>query len=69
MEGKFVLLSGTASRSCSVQQLDLAIRFVQLFVTEVLKAGGGMVVLLGDEKRGHASDSKPRIFDWAVLRA
>ena len=69
MEGKFVLLSGTASRSCSVQQLDLAIRFVQLFVTEVLKAGGGMVVLLGDEKRGQASDSKPRIFDWTVLRA
>ena len=69
MEGKFVLLSGTASRSCSVQQLDLAIRFVQLFVAEVLKAGGGMVVLVGDEKRGPAPDDGPRVFDWTVLRA
>ena len=69
MEGKFVLLSGTASRTCSVQRLDLALSFVQLFVTEVLEAGGGMVVLAGDEKRDQVSDGKPRIFDWTVLRA
>ena len=69
MERKFVLLSGTASRSCSVQRLDLAIRFVQVFVVEVLKAGGGMVVLVGDEMRGQAPDGRPRIFDWTVLRA
>ena len=68
MEGKFVLLSGTASRSCSVQQLGLALSFVQVFVMEVLKAGGGMVVLVGDEKRGQAPDGRPRIFDWTVLR-
>lgn len=68
MEGKFVLLSGTASRSCSVQRLDLALGFVQLFVQEVLKAGGGMVVLVSDEKRGQAPDGRPRIFDWTVLR-
>ena len=69
MEEKFVLLSGTASRSCSAHQLDIAIRFVQLFVVEVLKVGGGMVVLVGDEKRGQAPDGRPRIFDWTVLRA
>ena len=69
MEGRFVLLTGTASRTCSVQRLDLAVRFVQLFVAEVLKAGGGMVILVGDEKLGQASDDRPRIFDWTVLRA
>ena len=69
VEGRFLLLSGTASRSCSELHLDIAIRFVQLFVNEVLKAGGGMVVLVGDEERGQTPDGRPRIFDWTVLRA
>ena len=68
MDGKFILLSGTASRSCSVQRLDLAIGFVQQFVTEVLKAGGGMVVLASGEQRDQASDGRPRVFDWTVIR-
>lgn len=68
MEGKFILLSGTASRSCSVHRLDLALGFVQSFVTEVLKAGGGMVVLASEEKRDQSPDGRPRIFDWTVLR-
>ncbi len=69
MKGKFVVLSGTASRACPAERLDLAIRFVQLFVAEVLKAGGGMVVLLGGENRTEDADGRPRIFDWIVLRA
>ena len=69
MKGKFVLVSGSAGRSCSEQQLDLAVRFVQLFVAEVLKAGGGLVVLTGDENRTKGADGKPRIFDWTILRA
>ena len=68
MEGKFILLSGTASRSCSEERLDLALSFVQSFVMEVLKVGGGMVVLASDEKRDEALDGRPRIFDWTVLR-
>ena len=69
MKGKFVLVSGSADRSCSAQQLDLAVHFVQLFVAEVLKAGGGLVVLTGDENRTKGADGKPRIFDWTILRA
>ena len=69
MKGKFVLLSGTASCACPARRLGLAIRFVQLFVAEVLKAGGGMVVLLGDENRTEDVDGRPRVFDWTVLRA
>ena len=69
MKGKFVLLSGTASRECPPQRLDVAIRFVQLFVAEVLKAGGGMVVLGNDESQTKDADGRPRVFDWTVLRA
>ena len=69
MKGKFVLLSGTASQECPPDRLDVAIRFVQLFVAEVLKAGGGMVVLGNDESQTKDPDGRPRVFDWTVLRA
>ena len=69
MKGKFVLFSGTASQECPPNRLDVAIRFVQLFVAEVLKAGGGMVVLDNDESQTKDPDGRPRVFDWTVLRA
>ena len=69
MKGKFVLLSGTASRECPPERLDVAIRFVQLLVAEVLKAGGGMVVLGNDETQTKDPDGRPRVFDWTILRA
>ena len=47
----------------------MATRFVQSFTVEVLKAGGGLVVLLGDESRTKGPDGRPRIFDWIILRA
>ena len=68
MNGKYVLLSGTASRDCPVPELDMATSFVQSFTAEVLKAGGGLVVLLGDETRTKGADGRPRIFDWTILR-
>ena len=69
MKGKFVLISGSASRECAPERLDVAIRFVQLLVTEVLKAGGGLVVLGNDESQTKGPDGRPRVFDWTVLRA
>ena len=69
MNGKYILVSGTASRDCPEQELDKASRFVQSFTAEVLKAGGGLVVLLGDENRTKGADGRPRIFDWIILRA
>ena len=69
MKGKYVLLSGTASRDCPAPELDLATSFVQSFTSEVLKAGGGLVILLGDESRTKGADGRPRIFDWTILRA
>ena len=47
----------------------MAVSFVQSFTAEVLKAGGGLVVLLGDENRAKGPDGRPRIFDWIILRA
>ena len=47
----------------------MATRFAQSFTAEVLKAGGGLVVLLGDENRTKGADGRPRIFDWTILRA
>ena len=68
MNGKYILLSGTASRDCPERELDMAVSFVQSFTAEVLKAGGGLVVLLGDENRTKGTDGRPRIFDWIILR-
>ena len=69
MKGKYVLLSGTASGDCPLPELAIATSFAQSFTEEVLKAGGGLVVLLGDENRTRGADGKPRLFDWIILRA
>ena len=68
MKGKFVLVSGTASRSCPPERLGRALDFVEQLATEILSAGGGLVVLLGDENQTKGTDGKPRIFDWVIMR-
>ncbi len=69
MQGKSVLVSGTASRSCSPDRLDRALGFVDGLTTAILSAGGGLVVLLGDEDQTLGIDGKPRIFDWVIMRS
>ena len=69
MEGKFVLVSGTAGRSCPPDRLDRALEFVDRLTTTILSAGGGLVLLLGDEDQTKGPDGKPRIFDWVILRS
>lgn len=68
MNGRFVLFSGSASSSCPGERLDQAIQFLGCLVPQVLQAGGGFVVLLGDEDRTKGDDGRPRIFDWEILR-
>ena len=69
MDGRFVLFSGSASASCPNDRLDQAVEFLGCFVPEVLQAGGGFVILLGDEDGTKDSDGRPRIFDWEILRS
>ena len=69
MNGKFILFSGSASRSCSGERLDAAVKFLDALVQQILQAGGGFMVLLGDEDRTKGDDGKPRAFDWTILRA
>ena len=68
MNGRFVLFSGTASSSCPGERLDQAVQFLGCFVPQVLQAGGGFVVLLGDEDRTRGDDGRPLVFDWEILR-
>lgn len=49
MKGKFILIYGSASRTCPVDKLDGAIELGQCFIAEVLIRGGGVVVLGADE--------------------
>ena len=69
MDGRFVLISGSASRSCPNDRLETAIRFVEKFTEEVLRQGGGVVVLTGDEESAKNERGTPLIFDWVALRA
>lgn len=68
MNGKFILLSGSASLSCPADKLDTAFQFVRTFTAEVLRRGGGLVVLAGDEASAKDEHGRPRIFDWLTLR-
>ena len=69
MKGNLLLISGSASRSCLPEQLARAIQFIELLTAQALRAGGGLVVLLGDENPTKGADGNPRTFDWTVMRA
>lgn len=69
MNGRFILFAGSASKDCSPEALDLAIRFAQSLTREILDGGGGVVVLAGDEAGTKDDRGVPHIFDWVVLRA
>ena len=68
MKGNFILIYGSASRYCPVDKLDRAIDLVKCFVAEVLRQGGGVVVLGTDESATIDSHGRPHIFDWIALR-
>ena len=68
MNDKFIMLSGSASLSCPADKLDIAFQFVRGFTGEVLKRGGGLVVLAGDEESTKNEHGVPHVFDWLVLR-
>lgn len=68
MNGKFILLSGSAGLSCPDDKLDMAFRFVRTFTGEVLRQGSSLVVLAGDEESTKDEHGRPRVFDWLALR-
>ncbi|MXZ91528.1 MAG: hypothetical protein F4W95_14445 [Chloroflexi bacterium] len=68
MNGKFIMLSGSAGLSCHADKLDIAFRFIRGFTGEVLRRGGGLVVLAGDEESTKDERGVPHVFDWLVLR-
>ena len=69
MDGNFVLIAGSASRTCPDDRLQAATRFVTRFTEEVLKRGGGIVVLAGAEESAKNAHGNPLIFDWVALRS
>jgi hypothetical protein len=68
MNGRFVLISGSAGQSCPVDKLDVASQFVKGFTAEVLKRGGAVVVLAGDEGSIGEGRGTPHVFDWLALQ-
>jgi nucleoside phosphorylase len=67
-KGKFVLLAGSASRSCPKEKLNFAHAFVRYLTCKVLELGGGFVLFASAEPTTDDSSSTPLIFDWVVLR-
>ena len=68
MRDKFILISGSASRSCPQDKLYSAIELVKVITQEVLARDGGIVVLAGAEESTKDEERVPRIFDWVALR-
>ena len=68
MRDKFILISGSASRSCPQNKLYSAIELIKVLTQEVLTRGGGIVVLAGTEESTKDEEGVPRIFDWVALR-
>lgn len=68
MDGRFILVSGSANRSCNADKLDIATQFVRRFTEEALRRGGSLVVLADEEDSTRDEKGAPHIFDWVVLR-
>ena len=68
MNGRFVLISGSAGQSCPAEKLDVASQFVRSFTGEVLRRGGGVVVLAGDKESLKDEHGAPGTFDWLALQ-
>ena len=68
MKDKFILISGSASESCPEAKLDRAIEFVERLVGEILRRGGGLVILASDDSATLDSRGIPRVFAWVALR-
>jgi len=67
MEGKFILIPGSASPSCPVGKPDRAIDVAQTCEAEVLLLVGGLVVLGSDEPAIMGPHGGPGIFHRVVL--
>ena len=68
MNGKFILISGSAGQSCPSDKLDVAFQFVRSFTGDVLRRGGGVVVLASDEESVKGEPNASLLFDWLALR-
>ena len=68
MKDKFILISRSASESCPEAKLDRAIEFVERLVGEILRRGGGLVILASDDSATLDSRGIPRVFAWVALR-
>ena len=68
MNSEYILITGSASRSCPKDKLDAAVEFVRSFTEETLSRGGGIVVLAGGEESTKSEQGTPCIFDWVALR-
>ena len=68
MKGRFVLIAGSAGQSCPADKLGVATQFVRGFTGEVLRRGGAVVVLAGDEGSIGEGRGTPHVFDWLALQ-
>ena len=68
MDGKFIMISGSAGPSCPADKLLIASQFIKSLTGDVLRRGGGLVVLAGNEESSKDEHGVPHVFDWIVLR-
>lgn len=67
LASSYILLAGSISNTTENVLIDRAHEFVEVFVDEVLNAGGGFVIYVAAEPVN--TDNKPLLFDWTVAKA
>ena len=67
LTSRYILLAGSISNTTENSIIDRAHEFVNNFVEEVLRAGGGFVIYVAAEPVN--ADEKPLLFDWTIAKA
>lgn len=67
MKPKYILIAGSANKTCDSEKLERALEFAREATFAILRTGNSVTVFASREKFNE--DKRPVVFDWEILRA
>lgn len=67
LKPKYILIAGSASKTCDSKKLERALEFVREATVSILRSGNSVTVFASRENFN--ADNHPVVFDWEILRA
>jgi alpha-ketoglutarate-dependent taurine dioxygenase len=69
VQGRYILISGSASDATALDLLTLTHAVVEQIVVRILDDGGGLVLLVGADPKHREDNATSIVLEWTVLQA